>query len=482
MRVALHAVAVASFLSPIEIDVGLQHNMPGGTLQLVFQGSQDLILTGNPSMSFFRSIFRSHSRFAMESMRIAMTRSTANVYDRTQFSVKLPRNADMVSNMYFTFKLPDVYAPVDRPVFAWVEYVAEAAIEEFQLTIGGALVDRQYGEWIRIWNELTQDGARRLLYDKMTGNVTDMVDPRAAYTETRIYPIAENIYPFSDPNGSAPPTIRGRRVYVPLPFWFTKHPGAALPLIGLQYHEIEIQLTMRPIAQLYRLFGSRDGVVDYWAPDATTPSHALRGYLKSDEPMAVTDTVLDVQAGLEVNYIFLDGPERTFFALKPTDHLIEQVTRVQANGLSQNQLVDLVLQNPVKELFWTLQRDDAPDHNAWYDYTDAGGEIMTSAQLLFNGMPRIEEKESTYFTLVQPYQHHSGANLTPGVHCYSMSLHPEAFNPSGSFNASRINRIQLLLRTRAPDDESYTYRANIYAVNYNFLRMSAGMAAVMFAL
>ena len=164
-------------------------------------------------------------------------------------------------------------------------------------------------------------------------------------------------------------------------------------------------------------------------------------------------------------------------------------------------ILDLQLHNPVKEIIWVVSRDDKVKQNRWFDYidwdynsykvridhnntevtdSDRNGEIMRNAKIMFNGLDRIEIKDNYYYNLIQPYQHHTFIPKE-GIYVYSFSLYPENFQPSGCCNMSQINKIQLYLETIKPLSDEYKYDISIYAVNYNFLRITAGLAGLAYA-
>jgi hypothetical protein len=165
-------------------------------------------------------------------------------------------------------------------------------------------------------------------------------------------------------------------------------------------------------------------------------------------------------------------------------------------------MLNLDVHNPVKEFIWVLSRSDKGNSNRWFDFVDwdniksidekpkitdttvndsaAGGEIMLTARFLFNGQDRMETKDNFYFNIIQPYQHHTFIPKT-GIYVYSFSLNPESFQPSGSCNFSKINKAQMYLELIKPRSDAYSYSINIYAVNYNFLEIRAGLGGVKFA-
>jgi len=446
--------------------------MPGGLIQLVAFGAQNILLNGNPSVSFFKKVYKTHTNFAMESMRVIFDKSYIQYNESTTLVSKIQRNADLVQNVYFSFEIPEIKKIIKRDDesritgedFRFVKNLGEVMIENYFIYIGGTVIDKQYGEWLHIWNELSIESSKRYGYDKMIGNIPEIYLPD----------------PFNRlPNGSV--QIEKQRLFVPLTFWFNRSPGLALPLIALQYHEVEIHIVVRPYKELF--------TVNEMKPTG------WNAYFDSN--------ILDINPYLEVNYIFLDTAERNFFATNVQDYLIEQTTQISLLNVNKFATSELTLQNPVKEIVWVFKRNDVDEKNNWFDYIDYDyqdvreyieenndcacesytreKEIMMNAKFIFNGIDRFEEKDSAYFNLVQPYQHHTVIPKT-GIYVYSFSLYPENFQPSGACNMSRINKIQLKTeRCKLPENATYKYDMFVYVVNYNFLRITAGLAGLSFS-
>ncbi|QOI90199.1 major capsid protein [Pyramimonas orientalis virus] len=446
--------------------------MPGGLIQLVAFGAQNILLNGNPSVSFFKKVYKTHTNFAMESMKVSFNRNVINFDQSSTLISTIKRNADLVQNIYFSFEIPSIKKVITKndggtitgEDFRFVKNLGEAMIENYFIYIGGSMVDNQYGEWLHIWNELSIESSKRYGYDKLIGNIPEIYSPD----------------PFNRlKNGSI--QIEKQRLYVPLKFWFNRNPGLALPLIALQYHEVEIHVALRPYKELFTINGIKPTTWNTYFESAT----------------------LNINPHLEVNYVFLDTYERNYFATNAQDYLIEQTIKIPVLNINKFSITELVLQNPVKEIIWVLKRNDVDESNNWFEYVDFDytdireyeqldgtcacenykreKEIMVNGKLIFNGIDRFEEKDASYFNLIQPYQHHTVIPKA-GIYVYSFSLFPENFQPSGTCNMSRINKIQLQIeRIPIPEDELYKYDMFVYVVNYNFLRVTAGLAGLAFS-
>lgn len=460
-------------------------------MQLLFFGQQDIYLKSNPSITFFKKVFKTHSNFAMESIKIEFNKSDTNIYEKTVLKAKIPRHADLVAQMYFVFEIPEIIS--DSVLnFRWIENIGEAIIDNYFISIGGNIIDKQYGEYLHILNNLTFDGAKRDAFNRMSGNVIMLNNPEIySQTSNKLSnpPLKYRIgggYPAStpfDPNNPSTyrPSIQTRKIYVPLTFWFNRDIGNALPLVSLQYSEVEITFELRPWIELYKLFYAKGSQFGLYAPNLYIQSHQLRNFVSNvRKTFLISDTVIDCHCYIEANYIYLDEVERTYFAYKPLDYLIDQVRRVDRFNLKESTVFDMVLQNPIKEMMWVLKRNDQNVNNSWFDYLDNNGRIMKTAKLMFNGVDRMDEKDEEYFNYLQPFQHHKG-NPKEGLYVYSFAIFPDEFQPSGSVNASRINKIQFYMSLNKPRDDTYGYDATVYIVSYNFLRISSGLAGVVYS-
>ena len=398
--------------------------MPGGIIQLIAVGSQNIFLNGNPSISFFKKVYKTYTNFASETISLIPNRNTLNLMKHTDITIKVDRNGDLIRSMYLSVKLIQL-----GPNIRTVQHFGEVLVEESHINIGGTMVDKQYGEWIHVWNELSLNDEKRAGYNKLIGHDLEVGE----------------LYPES-------------KMYIPLNFWFNKNPGLALPLISLQYHDVEVNLKLRPAREVL-LVDKPNG----W----TVP---VEGDISSDIPMEIM---------LDVEYIFLDTQEREFFAKEGQDYLIEQVNRHTFYNVQQNNSLSLPLQNPVKELIWTVKKNNLYETNEWFSFDDDNNKnVIQTATLLLNGIERFSPKDYAYFNRLQPYQHHTRVP-SRGIHSYSFSIFPEQFQPSGSCNMSLINNIELNVSTKPPPtDETYTYTIDVYSVNYNFLRISGGMAGL----
>ena len=456
--------------------------MAGGLMQLLAYGQNNIYLTGSPQITHFKSVYKTYSNFSMESIPVVCNRTNINVHTTSQIIAKIDRNADLVGQIYLCFQLPAILSD-NNYRFRWIENLAEVMINEIYLTIGGNKIDTQNGEYMHLINKLTFGGDKREVYNNLVGNTDEFTNPEAHYFSQRYknrvpmqYRIGNEYPASSDPLN---PSIRSMTFYLPLTFWFNKDLANALPLISLQYSDVQIVITLNPINQLYKLCYSQYGITNYFAPDPTNINHDISKFVAN--PQIVDSGSVEINMQLEVNYIFLDERERHFFAYKPVEYLINQLRIVQFSSLKTLNTLELVLSNPVKEIMWVCKRDDLSIWNTWFDYTDRSNNIMSSASILFNGMQRLQEKTFEYFAYLQPFQHHRGCGQD-GIYMYSFSINPEEYQPSGACNMSKINKIQFMINLNNTFNDYYMFDINFYVINYNILRISNGMGGTVFAL
>jgi hypothetical protein len=323
-------------------------------MQLVAYGAQDVYLTGNPQITFWKVTYRRHTNFAMESIEQTFN-GQADFGRRVQCTIS--RNGDLAYRTYLQVTLPEInqtmgkdgsYAGVNdvqNAVYArWLDYPGEQLVSMVEVEIGGQRIDRQYGDWMHIWNQLTLTAEAERGYNKMVGQTTQLTylcDPTFAAIDT---PCASDSVPnqVCVPRDALPETT----LYVPLQFWFCRNPGLALPLIALQYHEVKINLELSPIQQCLYAVKQLAGC------SAGNDVKVANAYKQSL-----------VAASLYVDYVFLDTDERRRMAQNPHEYLIEQLqfTGAESVGSSSNR-IKLNFNHPCKELVWVVQPDANVDY------------------------------------------------------------------------------------------------------------------------
>jgi len=338
--------------------------MAGGLLQLVAYGAQDVFLTGTPEITFWKVSYRRHTNFAMES--IEQTFSGQADFGR-RVTCTISRNGDLAYRTYLQVTLPEINQsmaptgastaanPTDGVYARWLDYIGEQLVAQVEVEIGGQRIDRQYGDWMHIWNQFTVGSDQRRGYFKMIGHTTQLTyitDPNFADIAGPCASTTGAPNQVCAPRKSLPETT----LYIPLLFWFCRNPGLALPLIALQYHEVKINLDIRPIGEcLWAVKSLQTGATGVTAGN-----------------WAVTTAYQQslVAASLYVDYIFLDTDERRKMAQNPHEYLIEQLqfTGDESVGSSSNK-IKLNFNHPCKELIWVVQPDSNVDYCASLDPT-----------------------------------------------------------------------------------------------------------------
>ena len=345
--------------------------MGGGLMQLVAYGAQDVYLTGNPQITFWKVTYRRYTNFAMES--IEQTFNGQADFGR-RVTCTISRNGDLAYRTYLQVTLPEINQQMlpagvgqnlasnvlgsttpgadnkglEYGVFArWLDFPGEQMVSMVEVEIGGQRIDRQYGDWMHIWNQLTLTAEQQRGYYKMVGNTTQLTfitDPSFAAVDGPCATTAPT--QVCAPRNALPETT----LYVPFQFWYCRNPGLALPLIALQYHEIKINLDLRPIDECLWAVSSLQNVCD----NAKTPTKVATAYQQSL-----------VAASLYVDYVFLDTDERRRMAQNPHEYLIEQLqfTGDESVGSSSNK-IKLNFNHPCKELIWVVQPDQNVDYCA----------------------------------------------------------------------------------------------------------------------
>ena len=292
-------------------------------MQLVAYGAQDVYLTGNSQITFFKVVYRRHTNFAIEP--IQQTWNGAPDFGRT-VTCNINRNGDLITSMYLAVTLNNIIPDANSQNFSWgyVNRLGHALIEDVKIEIGGSKIDEQYGEWLNIWYELTHKVGQERGYAKMIGDVPELTDVM-------------------------PGTKYGYQLYVPLQFWFNRNNGLALPLIALQYHDVRITLIYKKAIDCMNWYGPSNSI----PPTSCVPS--------------MQDSYL------LIDYIYLDSEERKRFAQASHEYLIEQLQFTGSESLnSTGPKIRLNFNHPSKYLIWVPRLDKYFTRNDWLSFAFDG--------------------------------------------------------------------------------------------------------------
>lgn len=529
--------------------------MPGGGLYaLSAVGQQNVMLSSNPDFTYFYKVYKKYSHFAEESVTFAMDGPQELSYDQPiQVRFKLQRVADLVRDLYFVFDLPDIYCKyVSLPVtttypqrhsqynFAWAEYIGCHLIQSVGFYIGGSKIQEFDGTYLMIKAQSDLDLTEFKKWETLVGHQPELYDPAngefgGGSTGTG-YPL---VYNNNGPNGSTTtpantnrPSIQGRQIQVPLPFWFAESTFEALPLVSLQAHECEVRLTLRPINQLYRILDANGyqvapGYQYFPSPIPQQPQNAYYTPVSDISDVTINNFVTDVgapkplyntwplQPRLQLTYVYLTDEERQHFSTESLQYLVRQITRYDYDSITSRQLVQLRTHNPIERLLIVPRRSDSmvyrnqpnnftnwihptrppfvPTDGGWAPHVNiqsASGQVVLNGQrsifrtfaIYGDGNPLQEDKPVDYFTQVVPWKYLKGVPNRDLI-IYPFSLTSPTIQPHGSINSSRIKNLQLDFNVNAlPATSLYQYTITVYVENLNWVNISSGMGGLKYAL
>lgn len=453
--------------------------MGGGFLQIAAYGVENLYLSGNPQTSFFITVYKRHTNFAIENCRQYFN---GNLNFGKRVVCKIDRIGDLMSETFLVVKLPSLEPYFKNGIkYYWINSIGHALIKSIEIEIGGKIIDINYGLWMSIWSSLTIPFDKDVGYGIMIGKSFKTIE------------YFNHIGEF--------------KLYIPLNFWFCKNIGSSIPLIALQKHEVKINLNIRNLDEL--LVADTGG---YKCGKANLTLNELNS-IKIEELF------------LYVDYIYLDDDERKFFAQNEHDYLIEQLqintnqlynrgtynngstsetlvncpnqtasepTRSGCSPIITEHLVELNFKHPIKEFIWVFQNtevlesNDIYSGNEWFNFSvknrcetdsqidETPNLILEDAVLYIEGKQRFEKREGKYFKNVIPYQRHSNIPLKQ-IYTYSFALEPELLQPTGVCNYSEIDNSHFIFNI---NENLINPFCTIFATNYNVLRIKKGMAGV----
>ena len=452
-------------------------------MQLVAYGMQDVYLTGNSQITFFKNLYRRHTNYACEAVEQTF-QSNSTGFGNKLVAV-ISRNGDLLHRLWL-----EVSLPAETAKTAYVSKLGHALIKSAEVEIGGQRIDKTYGRFTHLWHKLSCKAEKEAGYELMTAN--DGPDKKVSKG-------ADNTADATTIASSSDLITDQRKLYLPINFWFSKgSAGAALPLIALQYHEVRISIELAEKEFIQRM-AEQDGVSKSVGTAGANGSATVISEM-AEQPRLYSD------------FFYLDTDERRRFSQMSHEYLIEQL---QFTGQEQTGTIDsttsvpfstrLNFNHPTKAIYWTTEssfeeKDRAnPFYNGWsasepetMKSAVADGEFgkyhnncpVEEVQLQLNGHERFSVRGGSYFHLVQPYQHHTRVPYDHWSGMYSFCLSPEEHQPSGALNFSRIDNASLKLKFKGKkesSDNDHTRTVYVYAVSYNVLRILSGMGGLAFS-
>ena len=500
--------------------------MPGGLMNLVSQGQQNIILNGNPSKTFFKSTFAQYTNFGLQKFRVDFEGSkTLRLSEESQFVFKIPRYADLLMDTYLSITLPNIWSPIMAPndinttdlnnlntqwipyEFKWIENIGAKMISKISITCGNYTLQEYSGNYLLAAVQRDFSSTKKNLFDKMIGNVSQLNDPAHYGTRNGQYPNAF----YTDFPGGSEPSIKGRILYVPLNNWFSLKSQMAFPLTSLQYNELHINVTFRPVSELFQIRDVFDinGCYPYVAPNFNLYYMQFYRFLQPPPDIylginSYSDqrTLWNADIHLNCTYCFLSNDEERLFALQEQKYLIKQVHEKQFFNVTGSNKIELDSVGLISSYMFYFQRSDVNLRNEWSNYTnwryncvpkdilcaplevtsptvnnnqltygpglnpdnsttnlyitidynpENNKDILLALGILLDGSYRENIQPAGIYDYIEKYIRTSG-NGPDGLYCYNFCINTSPFDlqPSGAINMSRFNQIEFEFTTAIP--------------------------------
>jgi hypothetical protein len=497
--------------------------MGGGLIQLAGYGIQDMYLTYKPTITYFKMVYKRHTNFSSESIP-QYFQNQPNFGSR--YTCNIAKNGDLLGQMYLCVTLPNLPTIIDTSyinqdtklkdivVMSWIEKIGFGLIKTIEFEIGGKIIDKLYGDWLNIWYELTQRFNKPAL-DNMIGNIPQL----------KVYENGKGAY----------------LLHIPIPFYFCKYKGMALPIIALEYSDVKINVEFNNLLdvlvvgptnyitinenivnfknlefisqtinnipiygkfikydedtqRLYYIklntntsFVSGTSIIGVDTKYTVMPNGTEVNYLAKINSVLNFDTITLGSTFLYVDYIYLDNTERLKFARSNHEYLIEHLQFDNEKIIINNSnKINISYNHPTKAIFFVTQYDYIKNSklNDIFNYTNnieknKGKNIINQVSFLLNGKDRITPRSSDYYSYIQNYQQFSNTTSN-GINMYSFAINSEEYQPSGSCNFSRIDDITLSLVVNSSVSYSNPARVRVYALSYNVLRIINGVSGLAF--
>jgi hypothetical protein len=508
--------------------------MAGGLLNLVSTGQENIVLNGNPTKTFFTRTFAQYTNFGLQKFRVDYEGAkTLRLTEESTFMFKIPRYAELLMDTYISVNLPDIWSPIFPPQptddnsgkwapyeFRWIQNLGAKMVKEIAITCGNYTLQKYSGDYLLAEVQRDFSDTKRALFDQMTGNTCELNDPANCQDRVNMYP---NAFYTSNVAG-AEPSIRGRTLYIPLNNWFGLKSQMAFPLVSLQYNELQMHITFRPVNEIFQIRDVMDQTNDfpYIAPNFNTYYMQFHRFLQSPPDVEIginsySDTRTSWNADIHLNctYGFLSNDEQDIFAKKKQKYLIKQVHESVFHNVTGANRVELDALGMVSSYLFYLQRSDANLRNEWSNYTNwpynflphnvvaapdtssiavNGGSttitgigpgvepdgtptglmitgvlapdnvknILVDMGILLDGEYRENIQAAGVYNYVEKYTRTPG-NAPDGLYSYNFCLNtsPYDLQPSGAINMSRFNTIEFEFNTVIPALDPLAQSMNI---------------------
>ena len=495
--------------------------MAGGLLNIISVGNSNIILTGNPSKTFFKVTYSKYSNFGLQKFRIDYDGlRDLRLTEPSTFTFKIPRYAELLMDTYLVVTLPDIWSPLHHPTtdtdrrwvaydFRWIKDLGTHMIKEITITCGSLTLQKYSGEYLAAMVERDFSAEKKDLFNKMSGNVVELNDPANNFGRANTYPSAY----YTNNTAGSEPSIRGRNLYIPINTWFTLDSRCAFPLIALQYNELVINVTLRPIQELFQIRDVYDigNKYPYIQPDFNESRFQMYRFLQTPPSTIISAdfytnkiSTWNADVHLMATYCFLSKDETQLFAAQDQVYLVKDVFQYDFENVTGTKKIKLNSNGMVANWMFYLQRNDVNMRNEWSNYTNwpyrtlpAGLESATTSNalipesykvditvgpgqdpndkirtgiyltgdfktdnyrhiletmgILFNGEYRENILTRGVYEYIEKYTRTAGS-ASEGLFCYNFCLNtsPFEYQPSGAINMSKFKNIELEITTFVP--------------------------------
>ena len=506
--------------------------MTGGLMNLVAYGNENILFNGNPKKTFFKATYNKYTNFGLQRFRIDFEGSRVlNTTTPTVLEFKIARYAELLHDTYLVINLPNIYSPFynfeaedggDNDTgtknghhfvpyeFRWIEELGTNFIEEIEIHSGGTSIAKYSGEYLNCIKERDFNKSKKDLWNRMTGNTPELNNPGNANGNINTYP---NVF-FSDANFAIEPSIRGRELYVPLDAFFCDSGKTALPLVALQYQEINIRIELKPIMQLYTINNVNDvdgpsqnsGLSYRIRPNPNILEHQLWRFLQPPYDAKASTSKYDKNINswnsdihLMGTYIFLGQDERRIMAAKEHTLLVKQIYTYDFLDTAGSKIIEIESKDMVIDYMWRFRRSDAFLRNEWSNYTNwpyhnvipqsltilsdsdhpnpshfyiTGNigvddtnypinikHILLDMGITMDGIYREKVLSASVYKYMEKYMRTTG-DAKDGLYCYNFCLNSNKreYQPSGAMNVNKFKKVFFEFNTiETPKDPSGSY-------------------------
>jgi len=484
--------------------------MGGSRLILSAIGTENDYLTVKPSINFFKSVYNHYSNFAMQFVRMNFNKDVLDLNEPTELKLKLEKNGDLISQIYLEINIPDVLSnslmkdiDMTNPnQLRWINQLGFSMIKNIKINIGGNVIEEYDGEYIYIYYQTSQTNEKVELINEISGNTDFNYNPNK-YLENKYPNYSKNKTfnkdnkKFIDSNFENSPSIKKQKLRIPIPFWFCRDIGNALPIMNLEYHDANIILTIRPIKELVNLVDSK--LLEFKNPidDQLQPlngnnninnynifhhQHTTSDLInKTDDILKYfTDDRWILDPHLDVNYIYLDKKEKLWYnTVGDLSYLVEPMTKLTFENQSGYVELKAELYSQVKELIIIGRRNDISKRNKWMNFTNFDDELETNYLDFQNNFYRISYEESKNHQDKSPI-YFLGAFVTDDNKSIELALKSDEWNlitensnvfleSKKCYNKNDIINFLKIWKYRSVDDIPYINKNNIKFYNRNII-------------